>query len=255
MFKYSKKNIDSGRLVINYKSSNNFLTCKEFIINLSNPILVDSIIKSFTHLNLDFNNFMIKTPLITNRNINNEFLFSVNKTVFLAKIGDYSKFTNYMNTRKHFVSFKSLSGNILLVPHPFNGEENKENYKNYLDMAGFIKHAPKDKIQLFWKNVKTIANELLDNKREFYMQTIGHDVPYFHFRFVISKNWDVCNIRKEFLELVRTCSNIETYDEIDDIALEITISNQKIIKELEILEIIKVRILETSKIESLFSNW
>jgi hypothetical protein len=64
----------------------------------------------------------------------------------------------------------------------------------------------------------------------------------------------ICNIRKEFLELVRKCSNIETYEEIDDIAYEITISNQKIIKELEILEIIKTRILETSKIESLFSN-
>ena len=182
MYKNKIITINNSTKIIKFQIKDELITIQIFLTKLQNEDFQEELLNAIK--NTGFENYMIKTIPFTNEQLDNTFEVGITKTHFTSSISDFSKFNKYMDTKKYFVSFKSLSGNILLVPHPFNGEINKENYKKYIDISGFIKYAPKEKLKLFWNNVKKIAKKLLDEKKKFYLQTIGHDVPYFHFRFV-----------------------------------------------------------------------
>lgn len=183
MYSVLLANINDSTKLVKFHRNFKYLTYTMFIKKLNNPLFVDRL--KFALNMTKFNHYMIKSTILSNSILDHEFEFNITRTEFASKIADYTKFMEYMDTRQHFAIFKSLSGNMLLVPHPYNGESDKDNYKHYLDMAGFLKYAPDEKIKLFWKNIKIIASNLLKENKRFYMQTIGHDVPYFHFRFVI----------------------------------------------------------------------
>jgi hypothetical protein len=174
------------KLLIFYKSTNIPMTTHQFI-----GLLESRTLTSHMERCLSAKKFMLDSPLISKGTMTAPWTLRITPTVFHAKTADYSAFAQYIavsiSADDLFVKFRSKSGNILLIPHPQNGEYKDKNWRRYVHMGTFLKYAPSSKLAAFWREIHAICMDLIGANVGFRLQTIGHDVPYFHFRFVMMK--------------------------------------------------------------------
>jgi hypothetical protein len=167
--------------IITYFQDAEIITTKEFIELLSDYDFVYVLISSFAKCG--FKSYMIKSSDISTKTLDTDFDFTLTNTDFGDTAADYTAFLTYLTRdKKHFQVFTSKSGNVLIIPSPEHGEISSDNWQHYLDIAGFLKYAPKQKIYTFWKYVKKNLKEEMRTKKNIILRTIGHHVPYLHMR-------------------------------------------------------------------------
>jgi hypothetical protein len=183
MFSYQIKEYPNYEIYLFY-NNNIILTIYQIIEFLRSNY--NNFIIFFTNSinNTKFKYYFMEFPEINNRCINNTFFLILIKTNKFNDIGDYSRYESYMNTNKKIVKFYGLSSvkNILVVPHPFNGEKDNNNYKYYGHIKGFLTKSPENKIKSFWKKIFKIVYILLSRNKSIFLKTHGLDIPYLHFR-------------------------------------------------------------------------
>ena len=174
--------LDSKNKRITYNHASTIMTIKDFIKSLSVSQFINVLVASFTRCGFTF--YMIKSSRISEKTLNTSFSITITETFFPSTKANYTSFATYLaRDKKHFQVFTSISGNTLIIPSPkYGGEVSSENWKNYHNITGFLQHAPKPKIYTFWKVVKSIVLNNLRQGQSITLRTIGHHIPYFHFR-------------------------------------------------------------------------
>lgn len=109
--------------------------------------------------------------------LNQEFEFVVVNSKFLRSIkSNNSRFENYLQKQEDVVSFKNLRKDAaLVVPTESVSKE------IYCHLANFVRSAPKDQVDEFWKKVVTEYSNLL-NEKPTWLSTHGLGVHWLHVR-------------------------------------------------------------------------
>jgi len=99
------------------------------------------------------------------------------------RVEDNSRFKQYFSTNKcdkYFCSITSPSGNELLIPTPIQGAKANA----YVHISNFIKYAPVDQVNYFWKflSKRMLLHIKNSGKPTLFLNTHGHDVPWLHVR-------------------------------------------------------------------------
>lgn len=171
-----KKDIDKD--IVKYKISQNdvLLTCQEVI-----ELLIHS--KEFVIFFIDllrtssYDSFFWEVRPMTIETFDEEFEFVlVNSTALSGAKADNSQFINYFEKDKLVVSFSNLKGDArLVVPVEFSNSD------NYSHLANFIRKAPEEQVQLFWKTVGEEYKKLLGDEEK-WLSTSGLGVYWLHVR-------------------------------------------------------------------------
>jgi len=109
--------------------------------------------------------------------INEDFEFVLVKSNALPNIkADELTFKKYFDTGQKVVSFPNLGGDAqLVVPTPISSPD------HYAHLAVFVRNAPQDQIQKFWKTIAIEFESLIDEKTV-WLSTAGLGVSWLHVR-------------------------------------------------------------------------
>ena len=159
------------------------ISCKRFIKLLKNRDFIKYL--SSTLANTKYYNNYLNCTILKDK-LKEPLVINLIQTYEFSEKTDYKLYQEYMNTTKQNISFLSLTEkHILVVPHPINGENDVNNYKNYRHFYGFLNNALEEKIIDFWQKIRKITKKLIFRNKDVYYITHGRDVPYLHFKIKI----------------------------------------------------------------------
>jgi len=145
-----------------------YLTNSKPFRSFYNQIIKDNPFKGFFWENPPFS-------ISTSKQI---YEFVLIKSQFLEQLitPDTESFKEYFNPQKQIVTFKNLGKDAtLIVPSP------QSELSNYTHLGQFIRYAPTDQIDAFWKNIGITVKAELEEKKV-WLNTEGTGVYWLHAR-------------------------------------------------------------------------
>jgi len=160
------------------------LTYLEFLEGLNKD---PNILKDFINIlqNVDFSSYFFETPKVTQKTLKSTtFEFVLAKADQLDSVqADERTFEDYFGSCKDrlVTNFLNLGGDaMLVVPCPVSGGHKQD----YVSLAPFVRSAPREQIEQFWKTSAQVMRDHLKSKGKnpTWMSTSGLGVYWLHLR-------------------------------------------------------------------------
>ena len=123
-----------------------------------------------------FKSFRWETPPLTTETVEQPFKFVIIDSPELLKAADLKPFKKFLQPKDSVNTFPNLGKNATLVipTLPLEGS-------GYAHLASFVREAPEEVVDLFWKTVGEEVNKELSNK-PLWLNTAGAGVAWLHVR-------------------------------------------------------------------------
>jgi len=148
----------------------------DFLNNLASSLAFRSF---YNHIlkNNPFSGFYWENPPFNKASLLEPYEFVlIRSSFFKQKSPDVQSFKSYFDAAKPIVIFKNLGKDAtLVVPTP------QSDASKYIHLGKFVRKAPNNQIDAFWKEIGTTVLELMNEKR-IWLNTDGTGVFWLHAR-------------------------------------------------------------------------